>query len=123
MSDLTILDTILNNIKEDDVDVKIIELCEKIQKEEDEKYPPKYPQFFPDHPNIFLALEVTSQIKNQLNYITLERELPGKYIVCLWMKKLNEENKPTMKVNSWSIKEETPKKIIIEFAKIYKIYK
>lgn len=117
----TILDDLLENIKEDELDSQIKIICDQIQQEEDEKGFNESSEFRPDYPNIFLVLDA-KKANNSYNYVTLEREIPGKYIIGLWNKSTVNE-KSTKRVNAWDVKEVKPKKIIQEFAKVYKIYK
>lgn len=119
--DKTILDKLLEDVEEDNTDLQVKELCDKIQEEEDERQSSEISEFRPDHQNIFLVLNIKPLINNQYNFLALEREMPGKYIIGLWAK--NKDNdKPVMRINAWDIQEVKPKKIILEFVKVLKIY-
>lgn len=120
-SNKTLLDEIMENIKEEDIDIQMKELSNSIQNEEDNKGTGEGFEFRPDHSNIFLVFEIKSLINTQYNYLTLEREMPGKYIIGLWTKNKNSD-KPSMRTRVWDINEVKPKKIITEFAKTYKLY-
>lgn len=124
-NDNTILDNLMKDIKDDNIDEKVNKICDKIQEEEDNKKLPDEAKFRPDYPNIFLVLEVNPVMNDQFNYLTLEREIPGKYIIGLWSKKkyFDENEKPVKRINSWEIKESKPEKIIKEYAKVLKIYR
>lgn len=124
MSEKTILDEIVESIKESDIDKQLKQLCDKIQEEEDEKkgITKGLEKYRPDYQNIFLVFEIKPISNNQYNFLTLEREMPEKYIIGLWSKnKYND--KPTKRINTWEINEVKPKKVIKEFAKTLKIYK
>lgn len=115
----TILDNLLKEIKEDDLDSQVKQICDKIQEEEDPYEDTDGNK--PDFPTIFLSLTV-KPTKNEYLFLTLEREIPSRFIVGLWSK--NKYNKkPTKRINSWEVREVKANKIIKEFAKIYKTYK
>lgn len=119
--DKTTLDDLVENIEEDNIDLQVKQLCDQIQAEEDNKNTGEGFEYRPDHQNIFLVKEIKPLVKNQYYFLTLEREMPEKYIVGMWSKNKNND-KPTMRINTWDIKEVKPKKIISEFAKALKIY-
>lgn len=118
----TILDNLLKEIKDDDIDLQIQKICNKIQEEEDQKINDENEskKLRPDFPNIFLVLHGRTT-KNDFLYLTLEREFPEKYIIGVWSKTLYND-KPTKRIRSFEIKEVKPNKIIKEFAKVYKTY-
>jgi hypothetical protein len=121
----SILDNLLNEIETSNIDEEVLALSSKIQQEEDSnmnKDMLEYQKYKPEDQNIFLILPIKSKNKSQIKCLSLERELPEKYIIGLWIKNLN-VNKPIKRVNVWEINQSKPKKIIREFAKVYKIYK
>ena len=69
---MTILQTLLNEIKSKDLTQQVREICEKIYEEEKVKF--QYPEIEPIGPNIFLAVEVPGKTDSQIGYLTLERE-------------------------------------------------
>lgn len=122
----TVLDQILSEIEEEDLDMKVRELCDQIQDEELQKHPPNYPDQLPEGPNIFLSLEIPPTNKNQINFLTLEREIPGEFIVCLYGKnvsELDDNTKPTKKIKSWNVNESKAKKVLLLYARILKMYR
>lgn len=119
---MTILEKLLKEIESDNsITDQIRILCDKIY---DEMAAPFHQQS-PVGPNTFLCLEVPGKTKNQIGFLTLEREAEDRY-VCLFhtinkidLKKVGQEPKITRQ-QAWEIRESKPQKILIEYAKNYK---
>jgi hypothetical protein len=116
------LEEILEKTKTLPTDDQLKQICDQIQKEEEEKFR-DYLGEMPKGPNMFLAIWVPGITGKELCYVCLEREFPGKYLVTLWSK-LSEKSiikkKSLIRTKVWEVKESAPKKILEEYAKILK---
>ena len=110
-----LLDELLDEIKPFKNDEQLMTLCENIYNQEKENI--KDIDKSPTGPNIFLSLEIPGKLKDDIHYITIERELKNKFLVGMW--KYNSNNK-LIRYGTYPIKEVTPEKRIKEFAVIYK---
>lgn len=120
---MEIIEEMLKEIEEAELDIQVKQLCDQVQEDEDKNNPPKYDEennpIRPEGPNIFLSVPCHGQLKNRSSYLTLERSFPEQYFVGLWSIR-NDGN--FHRIKSWDIKEHKPKKIMIEYAKILKMY-
>jgi len=107
-------------------DQQIKQICDQIQKEEEENSDEKLFEEKPTGPNIFLSILIPGITGKEICFICLEREFPGKYITSMWSKiyDIDIKNKRSIKrTNVWEIKETDPKKILEFYAKILKFMK
>lgn len=118
---MTLLETVLSEIKTVDEHTQIKILCDRIQSEEEEKDKKNLYiyEFKPEGPNIYLSLLVPGKMKKQISFLTLEREFNG-YICRLYNIVEKEKINP---VHYWVIAESKPEKVITEYAKRYKFLK
>ena len=122
---MSLLKEIIAQINDDNLVTQVQKLCEKIQQEEDlNKFQNYYKDVRPYGPNIFLSLSVPGQKKNEVGFLTLERDYEG-YICCLYSTiKITRE---PIRQKVWNIGfdqpikiVEQPTKILTEYAKRYK---
>lgn len=120
-----ILDDIIKELKTDDKLQQIMELCTRITEEEAPHI--KHPGKLPDGPNTFLSIEIPPQKRNQINYLTLEREDEDTWLIILYsiFEKHEYELEPAnaKRVKTFEIKDHRPKKILTEFAKKVKFFR
>ena len=107
---MTILTDLLSELGSSDSDETLKKLCDKIYDEE-VKYV-NHPKLLPSGPNIFLALECPDDFQ-KYNFICLEREEKGKFIVSHWAIMKNTENPKRIRV--WDCAGLPDRKIIEEF--------
>lgn len=121
---MTILEELLKEIKKNNTltdQVRI--LCDEIYKEQEKEQ--HYKDQEPTGPNTFLCLQVPGKTKNQIGFLTLEREAEDRYVAVFQtlnkidLKKLGVEPKLTRQ-KVYEINQKEPKKILIEYAKQYK---
>jgi len=121
---LTILSEILKEIRSDDNLEKIRILCDQIFEEEKENI--KYEMILPRGPNIFLSLEVPGRIKDEIAFLSLERESENLYLAVLFttnkkeLKKARDGEVSIKRQRVWQINDHRPEKILTEYAKRYK---
>ena len=123
-----ILEQLLSEIKSEEIDQQIIELCDKIFEEERFKMDEDKEIFYmPKGPNIFLSLKVTPTKKNELAFLCLEREFKESYIISLWTgyipKLENDETETLKKIKVWEVNDNRPAKVLTEYARIIKFLK
>lgn len=123
-----LLEELLNEIPESDVTVKIREVCLRIW--EEEKRHITHPKALPEGANVFLALQVAPRGKDEVSYVSLERDPLEEWIVVYYSVRMNEYRKGPQKVTivpkrikAHTIKEHKPNKIMAEFAKLVKFYR
>jgi hypothetical protein len=108
---MTILDDMLQQIKNSDLDEQLKQVCDEIMKEERPKF--KNPVYEPRGSNIFLAVEYEDG--NNISYLCLEREFKEIYILTIWSK--SKSSMYIKKKSSKDINEITIQKILETFAK------
>ena len=123
-----ILDELLKSIPDSDVTVKVKEVCNAIW--EEEKRNIKHTKTAPDGANIFLALEVSPRAKDEISYLTLERDPLEDFLAVYYSIRIKDyrnlpQGPPIMpkRIKAHSITENKPKKIMAEFAKLVKFYR
>jgi hypothetical protein len=116
---MKILDELISQLTTDDFTEQVRELCDMIS--EEEKLSEEKLKIAPKGPNIFLTVEVPKQTSEDISFLTLERVLQNEYIARLWTKmgKLLTP-RPLLVQRVWNIREDKPKKVLVEFAKIVK---
>jgi len=118
---MTLLRTIISELKTDDKTEQIRQLCDRIKQEEEETI--LHPEALPQGPNIFLSLEVPGQTKNNISYLTLERESEDLYLAVLYnlsIAQYNKQNYSIRKIKVLAIEDHRPEKILTEYVKTYK---
>jgi len=118
---LTILQSILAEIKTDDKTQKVRELCDQIQKEEQTNI--THIKQLPKGPNIFLALEVPGRTKKEIAFLTLERETADLYLTILYsmsIAQISKDDSSLKRQKVWEIPDDRPEKILTHYAKQYK---
>lgn len=119
---MTILRELLNEIKTNDDLEKIRIFCDQIFEEEEpnQKYKKR-----PSGPNLFLVLEVPGRLQDEVAFLGLERESENVYLSILFTSKKSnidsEEPHIIKKQRVWEINDDRPDKILIAYAKQYKI--
>ena len=121
-----LLQKLLKEIKTDDKLEIVRELCDKIF--DQEKGNIEHMTILPKGPNIFLTLEVPGRIKNEIAFLSLERESEDLYIAVLFvtnkkeLQKAGKQNEaPSIKRQRvWEINDYRPEQILTEYAKRYK---
>ncbi len=120
-----IIEQLLKEIESSELDEQVIELCDKIMKEE--QLNTKYSEYIPQGANIFLSLEVPEISKNKISFLSLEREYKEKYIISLWTgfsENLVIGNEKVKRIQTWNIdKFDSAPKILREYAKVMKYLK
>lgn len=124
-----LLDELLKEIPSSDLTVQVKEICNRIWDEEKRNI--KHPKTAPDGANIFLSLEVAPRAKDEVSYLTLERDPLEEFVAIYYTIRIREYRKfssseiPVMpkRVKAHNIKEYKPKKIMAEFAKLVKFYR
>lgn len=122
---MTILEDLLEKTKSLPVDEQLKQICDEIQKEEQEKFKVLIKEM-PVGPNIFLSIVAPGITGKERCFICLEREFPGQYIATLWTKIIEKEGeikKQLKRTKVWEIKESQPKKILEAYAKILNFMK
>lgn len=121
---MTILGELLKEIKSDNNLEKIRILCDRIFEEEKENI--KHIEVMPTGPNIFLTLEVPGRIKDEIAFLSLERESEDLYLSVLFI--INRKEFKKSKGNEisikrqrvWQIHDSRPEQILTGYAKRYK---
>lgn len=105
-----ILDELIAQTSKSEKDEQLRIICDAIAKEEIEN-----PQDYegPDGPNIFLSLPVDVPNAKTENYICLERESQGVFVISHWSC-LKSSAAPPKKVKAWPSKHDDIKKILKE---------
>ena len=122
---MTILAELLEKTKDNPLDAQMKQICDEIQQEEELNFKDLKNEK-PVGPNIFLSILVPGLIKSEINFLCLEREFPGVYIVTLWSKTLsaNSVSWPVNKrIKVWECKETTTQKILEFYSKTFKFIK
>ena len=120
---MPLFEELLAELKDDPLTDQVRRLCDVIYKEEERNQ--KHADTAPIGPNTFLCLEVPGKTKNEIGYLSLERDSVSKYLAVfntinrIDLQKIGEEPK-IKRQNVWTINEDNAKKILIEYAKRYK---
>lgn len=106
-----LLDELISQTSKNEKDEQMRIICDEIMKEEI-----KEPQDYegPDGPNIFLSLPVEVSKSKWENYICLERESKGVYIISHWTC-LKSSEAPPKRFKAWPSKHDEIKRILKEF--------
>lgn len=117
------IDELMENIEENEVDYQLKEVCDTIQKEEDEntnvlEVDQNGNYIRPEGPNIFLTIPCQGSLKRLPAFMVLEREFPGDFNASLWYQKGYVFHRSKV----WNIREHKPKKILSEFSRILKMF-
>jgi len=115
---MTIISEILQTIKTSHLDEQVKIICNQIMEEERPKF--KNPEQEPKGSNIILAIEFDSKVEKEISYLCLEREFVEKYLVSIWVGKLNFTNYTFKRKKIWEVNESTAEKIIKFYAEILK---
>ena len=115
----TWLDRLVAEVSSTDITQQIREMCDIIMKEET----PRMPNIdkAPKGPNKFLTIEIKGFLKNEIGFLTLEREAEQEYVGVFWSLRLKKGNYRTVKVHT--IEGNTAKKIMHKFAKLVNFYR
>ena len=116
-----ILDDIVKDLKGLEVDQQVKDICDKIWEEEQGDM--DHLDLRPDGPNIFLALNCPGRTKDEVAFLTLERELEGEYVAGFWAINIKRKEDVIKRYKTWSIKEANCIRIIKAYAKKLKYYK
>lgn len=109
-----LLDELIVEIKGKEIDQQVREICDIIFEQEKDTIENK--DYLPIGPNIFLALNCPGRIKDELGFLTLEREIQGEYVVGFWGITPKLKNDKLKRYRTWIIKEVNSKRIIRAFA-------
>lgn len=82
-----ILDELMEDIKKSSIDEQVQRLCDEINAEEEIKEPKQLLEL----PNLFLAMPIPGLLPKSTDYLCLEREFVGKFIVSIWDKNIIHE--------------------------------
>ncbi len=120
-----ILKTLLGEIESNDLTQQVRELCDKIFEEEKDRI--KNIDYIITGPNVFLCLDVPGRNKNEVAFLSLEREYEETYLAVLWTWRKNQVDlytpeviDPPKKRETWVFDENKAHKILTEYAKIVK---
>jgi len=116
-----ILDDIVKDLKGLEIDQQVKDICDKIWEEEKDEI--SHPDLMPIGPNIFLALSCPGRTKDEISFLTLERELDGEYVAGFWAINIKKKNDFMKRYRTWSIKEVNCIRIIKAYAKKLKYTK
>ena len=122
---MTILTELLEKVKNNPLDAQMKEICDKIQEEEELNFK-DFKKDKPVGPNIFLAILVPGLTKKEINFVCLEREFPGVYLVSLWSQMISEEEGKTAakrRIKVWECRETAAQKILEFYSKTFKFIK
>lgn len=112
-----LLDEAIELVKGKEIDQQVKEICDQIIEQETEPnglMPMN--ELMPIGPNIFLAINCPGRIKQEIAFLTLEREMLGQYIIAFWAKNINNKDDILKRYRVWSIMEISCKQIIKSFA-------
>jgi hypothetical protein len=119
------LSEMLDKINKLPLDEQMKQVCDKIQEEEEVNFETIKKQK-PIGPNIFLSINVPSLTENEINFLCLERDFPGVYIVGLWSKQYPVPDgyvSSNRRIKVWECKENTVQKILEFYSKVLKFIK
>lgn len=127
---MTILAELLEKTKDNPLDAQMKQICDEIQEEEELNFKDLKNEK-PVGPNIFLSVLVPGLTSIEINFLCLEREFPGVYIVTLWSKFVSKDvgisaqGKTTAnkRIKVWECKENTTQKILEFYSKTFKFIK
>lgn len=120
---MTILKQLLSEIKTDDKIQQVRELCDNIQREEEELRDTVKSEHTPAGPNIFLSLEVPGRTSKEIAFLSLERESESLYLIVLSTLLNIHVGKPDVGLKRqkvWEVSDNRPERILTEYAKTYK---
>ena len=113
-----LLNEILSELKDSPIDEQVKAVSDKVMKEELETMERKDEIIIGS--NIFLCLEIPGRTKNEVGFLTLEREAVETYIIGHWVRFKPKKDKPEMppykRVNVWPVKDDRPPKVLKLFA-------
>lgn len=118
---MRILEELLNEIDSEEVSQQLRELCDKVFDEE-EKYI-EHSLDLPKGPNIFIALEVPGRTKDEVAFLSLDREIHENYVAVLWTKRKKLVDIALRKTKTWPINESKADKIFKEYIRLVKFMK
>lgn len=115
-----ILDELLSELKDEELDTQVYKICNQIQDEEDKTYD----RYAPNGANVFLAIEYFFNGQD-IKFLALEREMPGRYFIGYWESSLVEEGvMPSRKrVKTIDVNDSKAEDVIKSFAKKLKFEK
>lgn len=119
---MTLLGDIIKELDENKLTIQVKKICEIIKLEEIKNC--KHPERLPTGPNTFLSIEIPGIKRNEISYISLERESEEHYLTVLWSlynKFYLDKTKNLKKIKVWQINENKAEKILINFAKTIKL--
>jgi len=119
---MSLLDDLIKSLETNDLTEQVKGICQKIHDEEIKQC--KHPNKLPKGPNTFLSVEVPGIRKNQVSYLSLEREAEEIYLTVLWSiqtKFYEGEETNLLKIKTWEINENKAEKILTQFAKKVKL--
>lgn len=133
---MTVLEELLESVKDDDSLNQMLKMCDTITKEEKSNIENHH--LVIKGSNVFLCLEVPGRTQREIAFLVLEREIQDSYIAVLWTyqksqieaylkgkdKDLKGEYSITPRRSKvWIIEQDDPLKILTEYAKIIKYLK
>ena len=120
-----ILEKLLGELPELDLTTKVRIICDKIIEEEKENI--KYPDLLPKGARIFLSVEVPGRNKNEIGFLSLEREDEEVYIILystLEKSRISDDPENPMaprRKKVWVIDDHRADRILTQFAKKLKM--
>lgn len=125
---MSILRDLIDNMKTSDLVEQMRILTERVFEEESPNM--EYIDYRPQGANIFLSLQVPGSLKQEVGFISLERENEDLWLVSYWtiplrqVKQAIEEDQRIYlrKKRIEEIKDHRPEKILTKYAKIFKFY-
>jgi len=110
---MSIIEELLESWKKSDNDEQLRIICDQITKEEIKDID-GYEG--PSGANILLSLNAALKTDHKYeHYICLEREAQNKYIISHWNCLSNSTTATPKRVKAWDVKNEKPKKVLVEF--------
>lgn len=116
-----ILEELMDEIDSEEVSQQLRELCDKVSDEENKHI--EHLVDLPKGPNIFLALEVPGRTRDEMAFLSLDRELPENYIAVLWTKRKKLTDAALRKTKTWEIDESKANRILREYIRLVKFMK
>jgi len=116
-----ILEELMDEIDSEEVSQQLRELCDKVFDEESKHI--EHLTDLPKGPNIFIALEVPGRTRDEVAFLSLDRELPENYIIVLWTKRKKLTDAALRKTKTWEINESKTDRIFKEYIRLVKFMK
>lgn len=116
-----ILEELMSEIDSGETSQQVRELCDKVFDEE--KKHVEHLTDLPKGPNILLALEVPGRTRDEMAFLSLDRELPKNYIIVLWTKRKKNIDGSLRKTETWEINESKANRILREYIRLVKFMK